>query len=389
MSKRRPPPRIHVWCPGICSTGGIQSYSNSIVEAILQIVPNARLTVFSRNDSSSTLRRTLLGHAKIVGTGSAPERLRAIAFAGNIFWHALIDPPDLVLCTHLNFAPAARLLNRFRRTPYWISLHGIEAWNLHNKTRSAAVRNADLLFPVSQYTRDRVATEQGISESKFRVLPDTFDSERFTPGPKSVELLRRYNLTDKHRVILTVGRLTAAERYKGHDRILAALRDVKASVAHVRYLIVGDGDDRPRLELLTCELGLADSVIFCGTIRGDELADHYRLCDVFAMPSTGEGFGIVFLEALGCGKCVIAGNRDASPEALKGGELGLVIDPENIESLATSLIEVLSGRSSHPLIYRAEELRRRVVETFGSRAFRHRLEGILREQKLLTFSSTS
>jgi len=371
--------KIHVWCPGLGPPGGIEAYSNAIVAALSRILPDtAGLTVLARNERSSVLRRSVGANTKTMGAGGAPKPLRPITFAAEIFGHALIDRPNLILCTHLNFARVAHLLNRFRRTPYWISLHGIEAWQLSHELRVTALHAADLLFPVSRYTRDRVAREQGIPSSKFRILPDTFDAETFRPGPKSVELLHRYKLTEKHSVILTVGRLSRSERYKGHDRILRALQRVKAAMANVRYLIVGDGDDRPRLEQLTLELELADSVIFCGTVRGDELVDHYRLCNVFAMPSTGEGFGIVFLEALGCGKPVLAGNRDASPEALKDGELGILIDPDNVESLANSLIEVLTGRSSHPLIYRPAELRRRVIEAFGPEAFSKRLQVLLK-----------
>jgi phosphatidylinositol alpha-1,6-mannosyltransferase len=387
--KRRLPLRIHVWSPGMCSPGGTQSYSSSIVDALLQAAPDAKLTVFSRNEPSSALRRRLPEQTKIVGTSSAPGRLRAAIFATHVFRHALADRPDLIWCTHLNFAPVAHVLNRFRRTPYWVSLHGIEAWELTNRLRIAALRRADLLLPVSRYTRDRVTAEQGIASSEFEILSDTFDAERFTPGPKSPKLLQRYGLTDKNRVILTVGRLSKSERYKGHDRILRALAHVKARISDVRYLVVGDGADRPRLEQLTRELKLSDSVVFSGRVRADEMVDHYRLCDVFAMPSTGEGFGIVFLEALGCGKPVIAGDRDASAEALKDGELGILIDPDNIELLASSLIEVLTGRSSHPLIYRPDELSRRVVETFGPKAFHSRLEQILREKQLAPSLPTS
>lgn len=84
---------------------------------------------------------------------------------------------------------------------------------------------------------------------------------------------------------------------------------------------------------------------FAGRVPAEELADHYRLCDVFAMPSTGEGFGIVFLEAMACGKPVIGGTRDAAVDALRHGELGVLVDPEDPVQLRDALIAVLVGEA--------------------------------------------
>jgi glycosyltransferase involved in cell wall biosynthesis len=77
----------------------------------------------------------------------------------------------------------------------------------------------------------------------------------------------------------------------------------------------------------------------------EEPADHYRLCDVFAMPSTGEGFGIVFLEAMACGKPVIGGTRDSAVDALRHGELGVLVDPEDPAQLRDALVSVLVGKA--------------------------------------------
>ena len=84
---------------------------------------------------------------------------------------------------------------------------------------------------------------------------------------------------------------------------------------------------------------LEENVLLTGFIKEEEVIDHYLLADAFIMPSTMEGFGIVFIEAMACGVPVIAGNIDGSPDALKNGELGTLINPlshsEIIESLST------------------------------------------------------
>src|SRR5262249_26054671 len=147
-------------------------------------------------------------------------------------------------------------------------------------------------------------------------------------------------------VILTVARLAEPERYKGYDRVLAALPAVRAAVPNVHYILVGRGPDSKRIRRLIHELKLEESVTMTGFVRDHELCDHYNLCDVFAMPSKGEGFGIVYLEALACGRPVLAGNKDASAEPLLNGELGVLVDPDNVEEIASALKQIL--QRTHP-----------------------------------------
>src|SRR5262249_12921035 len=109
------------------------------------------------------------------------------------------------------------------------------------------------------------------------------------------------------------------------------------------YLIVGDGDDRPRLEALATECGVAERVRFVGLVRAEELPDYFRLADVFVMPSTGEGFGIVFLEAMASGVPVIGGNQDGSLDALGDGILGTAVHPHNCEEIASAISAALKN----------------------------------------------
>ena len=157
------------------------------------------------------------------------------------------------------------------------------------------------------------------------------------------DLVARHGLAGR-RIILTVGRLSAAERYKGHDRLIAALPGILARVPDAAYLIVGSGDDRPRLERLAREAGVADRVVFAGHVPDEELPDYFALAHVFAMPSTGEGFGIVFLEAAASGLPVIGGNRDGSVDALAEGRIGRLVDPESREEIEAAVVEALERR---------------------------------------------
>src|SRR5207248_1608633 len=115
--------------------------------------------------------------------------------------------------------------------------------------------------------------------------------------------------------------------------ILRALPAIRREIPDVRYVLVGEGEDRARIETLVRELNLFGVVILAGGVSPRELADYYNLCDVFAMPSKGEGFGIVYLEALACGKPVLAGNGDGSSEPLQNGKVGLLLDADDVDQI--------------------------------------------------------
>ena len=125
------------------------------------------------------------------------------------------------------------------------------------------------------------------------------------------------------------------------------------------------------------ELNLQERVTLTGFIPDDELCDHYNLCDVFAMPSCGEGFGIVFLEALACGKPVLAGNSDGSTAPLLQGKLGCLVNPNDIDQISKTLVQILSGTYENPLIYQPESLREKAVEEFGLSRFSQSLAELI------------
>ena len=115
-----------------------------------------------------------------------------------------------------------------------------------------------------------------------------------------------------------------------------------ATDPNICYLICGKGGDRPNLERLAADRGVLDKIVFAGMIAEEEKADHYRLADVYVMPSRGEGFGFVFLEAMACGVPVIGSSLDGGAEALRGGELGMLIPPSSAHSLEVAVRDLLS-----------------------------------------------
>jgi len=128
---------------------------------------------------------------------------------------------------------------------------------------------------------------------------------------------------------------------------------------------------------LITKLNLQECVTLTGFVADDELCDHYNLCDVFAMPSKGEGFGIVYLEALACGKPTLGGNQDGAIDALCHGELGALVDPDDIGVIAQTLIQILQGTYPHLIMYQPEILRQKVIDAFGFERFKQTLANLI------------
>lgn len=275
----------------------------------------------------------------------------------------------------MNFGRIAHYVKRANGTPFTLVAHGIDIHSGLPKATLGALRAADHITAVSEWTRRRVLDLGGIDAERISLLPNTFDELRFTIAGRPEELVKRYRILPHERVVLTVARLSAGERYKGYDRIVRALPSIQATGA-IRFVLVGEGDDRPRIEQLAREVGVERQVTFAGFVPNEELPDHYRLADVFAMPSTGEGFGIVFLESMGCGTPVVAGNRDGSIDALDGGRLGKLVDPEYVQSIAEGIRSMLN-REGPALWFDRTALRDAVVQKFGRAAFRAWLEDSL------------
>lgn len=321
--------------------------------------------------------------------GSWPKRLRNLYFALLAVGWGFLERPEIIIIAHAHFSPLAYYLKKVAGIPYWVAAHGIDVWGLADPAVKTALLEADLILSVSAYTRDRLLSEQRLDREKVVILPNTMDTARFNIEPKPAYLMRRYGIDARQPTILTVSRLNSKEKYKGYDTILKALPVVRRAIPEVRYLIVGKGDDRSRIERIIADLELKSCVTLAGYIPDEELCDHYNLCDVFAMPSKGEGFGVVFLEAMACGKPVLAGNKDGSVDALRWGELGVLVDPDNVDEIASVLTHMLNATHPHPVIYNPRLLRRRVIEAYGFESFKLNLSKLLQTRFKVGLRSSS
>lgn len=268
-------------------------------------------------------------------------RSERTAWISHAFGLAMRRSFDVIFCGHVNAVPLAWAIANMQRKPLWLQIHGIEAWQKASTIHQRGVAASDLITSVSRFTRKQLLGWSSIHPERVRVLPNAVSNNGppFTPNNGG----REYSALSKRKIILTVGRLSPSERYKGHDRIIAALPQVLAQVPETTYLIIGEGEDRTRLEDLAQKAGVRDKVEFAGHVPQDALQKYYALADVFAMPSTGEGFGIVFLEAAAAALHVIGGNLDGSVDALAEGRIGRLINPHARDDLAAALVEALNA----------------------------------------------
>lgn len=369
---------LHLWVPNLFECkGGIQVYLQNFLQVVTDEFPSLDIVVFDKLDRAKPKEIYTSENIFFFFSGSVPGLWQTLHFAVNVIIASLINRPTLILCGHMNFAPVAFWIHRFLGIPYWILVYGIDAWEIKDPLKKKALYAAKKIISISEYTRDRLIHEQNLDPEKFSILPVTFDPNCFQIAPKPKYLLERYGLKPEQSVILTVARLSATEQYKGYDTIIAALPEIKKFIQNVHYVLVGKGDDLPRIEELIAKLELQNCVTLTGFVPDEELCDHYNLCDVFAMPSKQEGFGIVYLEALACGKATLAGNQDGATDALCRGELGVLIDPEDTKAIAQVLIQILQRTYPNPLLYQPEILRQKVIERFGFQSFQKTLGNYL------------
>jgi phosphatidylinositol alpha-1,6-mannosyltransferase len=269
------------------------------------------------------------------------------AFLRRVLWYAWRgSKPDIVICCHLNLLPAAWLMARLRGARLALIIHGIDAWTDRGWVFRFMLRSVDSTIAVSRYTTGRFITWSKVSQDQVFIVPNCVDVNLFVPEPRNAVLAERYGVKN-NKIILTVGRIASQERYKGFDEVIEAMPQLLGRFPTLKYMIVGDGDDRDRLERKAQSLGVSEQVVFTGRILEDEKVSHFSLADAYVMPGYGEGFGIVFLEAVACGVPAIGSKVDGSREALLDGRLGRLVDPKVPEELIEAVTGALTNGARH------------------------------------------
>jgi phosphatidylinositol alpha-1,6-mannosyltransferase len=360
--------------PELLGIGGIQEASRQIVHALQDILlPLGWSTSYlGLNDPAGP--QTLE-----VGSGPTPfrgYRRSKVRFVARALLLARKNP-RIILAAHPNLADPARWMKSIAPASKTIVMcHGVEVWEPLPARRKEALVTADMVLAPSTYTAEKLRSVQGVAAEKIRILPWPIDALmlRLSDAPSSLALPEGF---PQGRVILTVGRWVAAERYKGADDMIRAMPQLMNSVPDVRLVLVGNGDDLPRLKDLVAELSLGASVRFYDRLSREQLAACYAHADVFALPSTGEGFGIVFLEAMAFGLPVVGAAVGGVTDIIKDGVNGRLVPGKDIATLVQTLDQLLRDQEMRATLGKkgAEIVR----EKYQFQAFERRVEGLLAE----------
>jgi phosphatidyl-myo-inositol dimannoside synthase len=250
---------------------------------------------------------------------------------------------DLVVCGHIHLLSLAFLLRLWVRAPTVLVIHGVEAWEPKSRALNTyLVKKVSAFVSVSELTKQRFLEWTQADGKRGFLLPNAIELERFGPGPKNKALIDRYGLAGKT-VLMTLGRMASRDRYKGFDEMLELLPILVKDILNVAYLIVGDGPDRRRLEEKAKSLGMDEHVVFAGLNPRGREGGSLRPGRRLRHAESGEGFGIVHLEAMACGiPAVVASKVDGSREAVRNGALGILVDPSDQEDVKTGVLEALN-----------------------------------------------
>ena len=295
---------------------------------------------------------------------------------------------NVVILSHINLLLIGWLIKKVApHTKIILLTHGIEIWYPLPDHKRKMLQHCDKILAVSHFTRNKIIEVHGMPKENCLVLNNCLDP--FLPLPslhkKSEALLNKYGFSATDKILMTLTRMSSKERYKGYDKVFEAIAKLKIKYPHLKYLIAGSYDNREKdfADNLINKLGIQNRVVMPGYMEEEELEDHFALSDMYVMPSRKEGFGIVFIEAMYYGLPVMAGNIDGSADALLDGELGQLVDPDNVAEIATAIANVVENKDSFI------PDRNLLMQHFSYEAYKEKLEMIIRNLELSTLNHQS
>ncbi len=316
------------------ANGGIAKFNRDLIRAICAHPEVTQLTVIARLPSGVAHKDP----SKKIKYLEPPGKISYVfcsvreAFFGGKW--------DILICGHTHFLILAWVITLFKKIRACLIIYGIESWKKPKIFLSQWLSKLNSVLSISEFSKQKFADWSGF-DRRFHLLPCCVDLDKIHPMSPRYDLVLKYGLKDR-KVIMTLARLAREEKYKGIDEVIQAMPEILKRVPDLVYLVCGTGNDQARLEKSVEVLGLKPYVLFTGFLPENDKLDYFRLADAFVMPGSGEGFGIVYLEAMACGVPVVGGKRDGSREALRDGKLGILVDPSDQEELVKGILEALN-----------------------------------------------
>ena len=358
--------------------GGIPTYNRLICRVLDELGSHSKGCVLIATDNQECVAQEASSHPNLQLKGFGGDRVR---FAMAAIRTAVRYRIDLTLAGHVNYAPLCLLLKVLRpRMRFGVLVYGWDVWFRLSPMRRWALRQADFIISISDYTKQQAVAINGLDEKRIFVLPNALE---WKPSG-ALENAAAFDLPPGTR-LLSVGRLDSSEQQKGFDTVIRSLPSIAESVADVQYLIVGSGTDLERHKQLARELGVSDRVHFLGTVDEQTLRHCYESCDLFVMPSAQEGFGFVYLEAMQYAKAVVAARSGGAPEVVEDQVTGRLVEYDNEGELAQTLIELCLDPEKRARLGSAGY--QRLQERFTFTRFKQKLTEILSKGLTPTMAS--
>ncbi len=198
-----------------------------------------------------------------------------------------------------------------------------------------AMEQADGIIAVSNFTKQKIIEHYGIEASKIEVVHNGIEECDYKNIPEKLQELKKSG----QKIVLFAGRITIQ---KGPEYFIRAAKRVLDIKQNVTFLVAGSGDMERQMMMEAAHLGISDSVIFVGFLRGDDLNAVYKAADLFVMPSVSEPFGLTPLESIIAGTPVIISKQSGVSEVLTHA---LKVDFWDTEDMANKILGVISHRS--------------------------------------------
>jgi len=341
-------------------TGGIEKVCRALSKALSNGLANQQISQFHFISMYDNVAVTdYISEANFKG------------YAGNKIAFALaavkaIIQHDVIILSHVHLLLFISIFKKINSKKRIILLaHGIEVWQPLSNWKLRLLKQVEI-WAVSNYTANKLKDQHHIPSKNIRVVHNGLDPFFKTDflAKQQNKLLEQYHLAANQPILLTICRLSSLEQYKGYHLVLLALKDLVMLYPNLVYFILGKADEleKAKVTQLVADYKLINNVYLTGYVSDEELKQYYQLADIFVMPSKGEGFGLVFIEAAANGCAVIAGNKDGSADALCNGDLGTLIDPDDVSAIYEAILHQLKHPLTQPQINWQKE---KVMHYFG------------------------
>ncbi len=355
-------------------TGGIEKVCRSLSRVLYDLSEEeiVQSTVYSMYDKNTDRDSRYLSKKQFKGFEGKKERFVVQSFLAGL-------KAEVIVLSHIHLINIVYFIKKIHpNKKIYLLAHGIEIWKKLSDAKLRMLNQLDKIICVSEFTAQKVMDMHHIPTEQIEVLNNCLDPfyHLATAFEKPQLLLDRYHLNYEDIILFSLSRLSSSEKYKGYDHTIELMPKLLESYPNLVYLLAGKWDtlEKKRLDDLIVKNKLQDHIQMIGFIDEAELTEHFLLSDIFIMPSKKEGFGIVFIEAMASGLITVAGNKDGSVDALKNGELGELVDPDDLDHIEQTLSKILE---SLPNDEHKATLQKKVFEFFNYEQYRKRLHDII------------